>query len=241
VDLDLKNLLAKKDLSRKEKVLVLLAAGDEAEKSVSALRELAVVNGLREAKKWNLSQVLKDLGSNVARLPEGWTLTSDGKSILVNLGVGVPTPSKALQPTLRKYASSISDPKIRAFVEEAISAIEFKLFRSAVVLSWVGAVSVLYQTVVSSHLTAFNQEATKRFPKWKPATNEDDLTRMKEYDFLQVIHGIALVGKNTKDELEGCLKLRNTCGHPNSYKLGEHRVTSHVEILILNVFAKHVI
>jgi hypothetical protein len=241
VDLDLKNLLGKNDLSRKEKVLILIAAGDDTEKSVSVLRELAVVNGLREVKKWNLSQILKDLGSNVARLPEGWILTTDGKSILDNLRVGVATPTKALQPTLRKYASGISDSRIRAFVEEAISAIEYKLLRSAVVLSWVGAVSVLYQTIVSSHLTAFNQEATKRFPKWKPAKNEDDLTRMKEYDFLQVLHGISLIGKNTKDELEGCLKLRNTCGHPNSHKLGEHRVTAYVETLILNVFSKYVI
>jgi hypothetical protein len=61
---------------------------------------------------------------------------------------------------------------------------------------------------------------------------------MKEYDFLQVLHAISVIGKNTKDELEGCLKLRNTCGHPNSHKIGEHRVTSHVETLVLNVFSK---
>jgi hypothetical protein len=49
------------------------------------------------------------------------------------------------------------------------------------------------------------------------------------------------MGKNTKDELEACLKLRNTCGHPNSHRIGEHRVTSHVETLILNVFSNFVI
>jgi hypothetical protein len=44
--------------------------------------------------------------------------------------------------------------------------------------------------------------------------------------------------RHTKDELEGCLKLRNTCGHPNSHKIGEHRVASHIETLMLNVFSQ---
>jgi hypothetical protein len=60
-------------------------------------------------------------------------------------------------------------------------------------------------------------------------------------DFLQILHAISVMGKNTKDELEACLKLRNTCGHPNSHRIGEHRVTSHVETLILNVFSNFVI
>ena len=45
-----------------------------------------------------------------------------------------------------------------------------------------------------------------------------------------------MIGKNVKDELESCLKLRNACGHPNSLKIGEHRVASHIESLILNVY-----
>ena len=61
--------------------------------------------------------------------------------------------------------------------------------------------------------------------------------RMKEADFLQVLESISILGKSVKAELEGCLKLRNGCGHPNSLKVSEHRVTAHIEILVLNVFA----
>jgi len=43
-----------------------------------------------------------------------------------------------------------------------------------------------------------------------------------------------------RQELEGCLKLRNGCGHPNSLKLGENKVAAHLETLILNVFAKFI-
>jgi hypothetical protein len=61
---------------------------------------------------------------------------------------------------------------------------------------------------------------------------------MKEADFLNVIEGLSIIGKNVKQELEQCLKLRNACGHPNSLKFGLRRVASHIEVLILNVFSK---
>lgn len=240
MDLDLKDLLANKAFSKQEKVLILLAADPEGARAVAAIRDLAVKNGLRAAKDWNISQILGRIAGAI-RLPDGWAITQEGRSKLGALGVGGMSPTQSLQPTLRNYTATISDLKISAFVAETIGALEFKLYRAAVVLSWVGAVSVLYEVVLSSHLAAFNAEAVHRFPKWKAATTRDDLSRMKEYDFLQVINAVSIVGKNTKDELEQCLKLRNTCGHPNTHVVGEHRVTSHVETLILNVFSKYAI
>jgi hypothetical protein len=238
VDLDLKNLLASQDLSRKEKVLSLVAFGDQIEKPTKFLQDLGAANGLREIKKWNVSAILASLGGLVTRLPGGWALTDKGEAEIVKLGLGKATPSKVVQPTLRKYAIGISNPKVKEFVDEAIDALEFKLPRSAVVLSWVGAVAVLYDEVLANHLAEFNAEAGKRFPKWTAAKNADDLSSMKESHFLQILHAISVIGKNTKDELESCLKLRNTCGHPNSHKIGEHRVASHIETLMLNVFSQ---
>lgn len=62
---------------------------------------------------------------------------------------------------------------------------------------------------------------------------------MKEYNFLQILCAISVFGKSVKDELEACLKIRNGCGHPNSLKVGESRVASHIESLMLNVFSKY--
>jgi hypothetical protein len=58
----------------------------------------------------------------------------------------------------------------------------------------------------------------------KAAQTVDDLALMKEYEFLQILPTISVIGKNVKQELEQCLKLRNACGHPNSLSIGEHRV-----------------
>jgi hypothetical protein len=124
------------------------------------------------------------------------------------------------------------------FVTEAIDCVERGLSRAAVVLSWVGALSVLYDHVITKHLSAFNSEAQRRDAKWKPAKTADDLARMKESDFLNVLEHLSIIGKSVKQELEGCLKLRNGCGHPNSLKVGENTVAAHVEQLVLNVFSQ---
>ena len=106
-------------------------------------------------------------------------------------------------------------------------------------MSWVGAVALLYEEAVTNHLAALNAEATRRDSKWKSAKNTDDLGRMKEATFLEIAGAISMIGKNVKQELEACLKLRNACGHPNSLKIGSHKVAAHLETLALNVYAMY--
>jgi hypothetical protein len=59
---------------------------------------------------------------------------------------------------------------------------------------------------------------------------------MNEASFLDRIHAISVIGKNVKEQLQGCLKTRNGCGHPNSLKLGERTVSHHIDVLMRNVF-----
>ena len=238
MQIDLTNLLSNSELSRKDKVLLILLSF-EGEMKVKDITDTAVKSGLREAKMWNVSQTLSTLNGLAVKLPDGWAITEKGKKYLSELGVIDSAPSKNIKPTLRKYASQINDDHVKQFAEEAISALETSLLRSAVVLSWVGAVSILYAEVLNNHISEFNAEAQHRFPKWKNASNPDGLAKMKEYDFLQVLAALTIIGKNVKDEMEQCLKLRNSCGHPNSLKIGEHKVASHIEILILNVYSKY--
>jgi hypothetical protein len=102
----------------------------------------------------------------------------------------------------------------------------------------VGAVAVLQEYVLRDHLAAFNAEAKRRDAKWKDAKTTDDMSRMKEGDFLDVLDAISMLGKNVKAELKNCLDRRNGCGHPNSLQIAESTIAHHVEILLLNVFAK---
>ncbi|MDE2113073.1 MAG: hypothetical protein KGJ79_18200 [Alphaproteobacteria bacterium] len=131
---------------------------------------------------------------------------------------------------------SLKSDTAKAFLTEAIVCAEQSLFRAAVVLSWSGAVALLYDEIIARNLAAFNHEAVRRDAKWKLAKSVDDFGRMKEHTFLEIAEAISVIGRNVKQELETCLKLRNGCGHPNSLKIGPNKVAAHLETLALNVY-----
>ncbi len=193
--------------------------------------------GFKLPKKWNASAILSRSDGLAIRVPAGWELTEAGKSHLRNMGVSSLSPAAVkVASDLRSHLENIRNETTSAFVEEAIKCHEAELYRSAIVMSWIAAVDVLYREVVVNHLAAFNAEAARVNPKWKDAVNEDALTWMGEADFLDRLAAIGVLGKNAKDELAKALKLRNGCGHPNSLKVGPNMVAGHLEMLILNVF-----
>jgi hypothetical protein len=155
----------------------------------------------------------------------------------VSGGVGDNRPIEVILASLRQTASTVTSQQARTFIEEAIGCAEARFHRAAIVLSWAGAVSVLHDHVVVNHLEAFNAEARRRDQKWRAARSADDLSRMKEHDLLDVLEAISVIVRNVKTELQGCLKLRNGCGHPSSLQVSEHRTAAHIETLVLNVFA----
>lgn len=235
----IKELLARADLSARDKLLLCLAEEPLAARKASDVRDLAISLGLREAKGWNVSRYLSAAKTLAIRTSAGWELTQPGKSHVASIcGPLLPSVTALVVSGLRKQLPVIKSTTTKSFVEEAIKALEAQLFRAAIVLSWVGAVSVLYDHVVACCLSDFNAEAGKRDTKWKSAATADDLSRLREHEFLQVLVAISVVGKNVKDELEVCLKLRNGCGHPNTLIVGEHKASAHIETLIQNVFTK---
>lgn len=233
----LKELVHRTELNRAEKLLLCLAVDASQPKSVAEIRKIASSAGLRAASRWNVSAYLARSAGRAIRTDVGWELTNSGHEHVRKLAgalVGGPVPVVAA--SLRGHLARISAPEIAAFVEEAIKSFEARLYRAAVVLSWVGALSLLYNHVIDKHLSAFNAEALRRDNKWRQARTRDDLARMKEKDFLDILEGLSIVGKSVKQELETCLRLRNGCGHPNSLVIAENRAAGHIEALVLNVF-----
>ena len=102
---------------------------------------------------------------------------------------------------LRNELSNITDTETRSFVEEAIRCYELELYRSAIVMSWIAAVAVLHNHVYAQHLKRFNTEAKRVDSRWKDARKTDDLTRMREADFLDRITTLSIIGKDVKREL----------------------------------------
>lgn len=239
----LKDLLTQKELSKTDKLLLCLAVEPETPKAVKDVHHLAMSSGLRTVKKWNVSAYLGAASELAVRTAEGWELTAKGSQHVARIaGPLMNSPVPKVASSLRSHLVKVGNADTQKFVEEAIACFEGRQHRAAVVLSWVGAVSLLYDYVVTHHLSAFNAQATARTisskQPWQPAKNADDLARMKESDFLVVLEKLSVIGKSVKKQLEQCLDLRNGCGHPNSLKIAEHVVASHIEILILNVFSR---
>ena len=205
------------------------------------IKSIAEAHGLREVRKWNISQILNAASDMVVRLPKGWEITEIGTCFLLEQGLTSVSPARQYQNDLRKIAAVVTSGDTEAFLEECILALETGLLRSATILSWVGAISILYDEVLLNHLNNFNAELKKRYPKKKQIKSTDDLATLKEYEFLQIIQAVSIIGKNVKQELEQCLQLRNACAHPNSLNVGERKISSHLEILILNVYQKFVL
>ena len=144
-----------------------------------------------------------------------------------------------LSTSIRTKLASLplTDPRVRAFVEEALLCFDVGCFRAAVVLSWCGAIALLQERAVAQYLAAFNSEATRRDPKWKPAQTAEDLGRLREFDLLQILQTVGVLSRSVKLELEACLKLRNSCGHPTELQVSGTKVAAHIESLLLNVFS----
>lgn len=237
----LKNILHSGQLSKSEQVLLCLACGGPKPKTVSEIKTVGLKVGLRRMRGWNISAMLSDLNGKAIRIDAGWELTLEGKRAVRLLTGATDAGSKPLAAAgLRAFLDKLSDPHTKSFLSEAIECYECDLHRAAVVLSWVGAISLLYRFVLTHRLDDFNHEARRRDNKWHDASIMDDLARMKEHDFLQILERLSIIGKSVKSELEQALKLRNSCGHPNSLVIAAHRVAAHIEVLTLNVFSRFV-
>ena len=226
-----------KDLERLDKLLLVLASQDDPI-GVSKIVEVAAGAGCRAPKKWNVSAILGASKGRAIRTT-GWELTDAGKMHLRTLGVSSISPA-AMQVAvdLRAHLTKVTETQTRDFVEEAIKCHEAELYRSAIVMSWLGAMDVLQKHVHQNHLAAFNTEAARVNGKWKVAVARDDIGKMGEGDFLERIETLSIIGKNVKAQLKACLDLRNGCGHPNSLKVSVNKSAAHIETLLQNVFEK---
>lgn len=246
-DLDfLKDVLHRAKISNRDRVLILLGQDNNEPKTTTELRSIALQAGAARGLTDNLTSYLskaKGLAIKVAGKrgeKSRWELHSNGKKHLESRGfLNVRGTTAPLLTQLQILIAPNPNVKIKKFVLESVACVENHLFRAGIVLSWVGALAVLYEWVVKNRLSDFNSAASARFKAdWKKASNEGGLANMKESNFLLILSDIQAIDKGTKTALEACLNLRNGCGHPNGLVVGEHAAAAHVETLINNVFLR---
>jgi hypothetical protein len=235
----LRDALARKDISKTDKYLLIIAHHD-GPVPVADIRAIAQDNGWKDGDSSSVTTFLKK-SPHALLLPKGWTIIGPGRKSLEDRGllsqIGVLTP---VTEALEKIALDVRDADKSRFVEETIACVKNKSYRAAIVLSWVGALYLLYAHVAANKLAEFNAETTRRFQKLKPASNIDDLAGIvKEAEFISILEHIKVITKGEGKELTGCLDRRNTAGHPNSHTFTEVNVGHHIETLINAVYKRY--
>ncbi|MGJ5006331.1 hypothetical protein ACQR05_01075 [Bradyrhizobium oligotrophicum] len=237
----LRESLARRDVSKTDKYLLIVAMHDGPMKA-NDIRAVARQNGWRDGSGSLPGDYLKHT-KNAIYVPTGWTVTEACKKSLVERGLmnaaGVLTP---VTEALERYLTDVHDSEKARFVEEAVQCVKNKSYRSAIVLTWVGAVYLLYQHVLKHKLSEFNQEGRRRFQKkgWSDVSDVDGLaTAVTESIFLNMLEHIGVVTKAEQKELQNCLDRRNTAGHPNSASFEEVTVGAHIHELISKVYSKY--
>jgi hypothetical protein len=163
---DLENPLNKQGISNQDRLLLCLALTPMKPRMMSEIRTIGASAGWRGAAKTNLSRYLLRATSLAILVEDGWKLTDLGKVHVAGIaGSGSSPAATVFTQGLRKELVNLLKVDTRDFVEEAIRAAEYGLWRSAVILSWVGAVAVLHEHVVVNRLADFNHEMTKRNAK----------------------------------------------------------------------------
>jgi hypothetical protein len=237
---DLESALHQQGVAIRDKVLFCLALEPQVPRKLADIRSIGLDAGWTQAKKVNLSAHLSKAKGLAAKVPAGWKLTDTGKQHVLKTAKLPSGPVQSPASTnLRAHLPKIKNPDVAAFVEEAIKCLEYGLLRSAAVMAWVGTVGVLYDHVLNKKLADFNKAGVaKSQAKWKAISTFDDLSDMREKDFLELCESSSVFGKSLKRELQALLDFRNSCGHPHSLAIGDPRVVTHIDQLIRNVFEK---
>lgn len=212
--------------------------------TVEGLRTLIKRARVPKADKLNLADVLAKSAPFVETVGKQgnrfiWRLTSSGQEHVRSL-LGLPAKDVEIENDISALAgivSTIADADAADYLSEAIRCLQVNALRATVVFIWAGAVKNLREKAFACGATNVTGAVTKFDPKAKPVTKVDDLVLIKESVLLLALQELGVLDKNQRGVLEDCLDLRNKCGHPGKYKVGQKKVSSFVEDVIGIVFA----
>lgn len=211
--------------------------------TVEALRILMKRARVPRADKLNLADTLSKSAPYVDAVGKDgnrfvWRLTTTGQEHVREL-IGLPAHDVEIEndvSSLKQLVSGLTDLDVVDYLLEAITCLQVNALRATVVFLWAGAVKKLRDDAFSYGPANVTKAVVKFDPKAKPIQKADDLVLVKESVLLLSLQELGLVDKNQRSVLEDCLNLRNKCGHPGKYKVGEKKVSSFIEDLVGIVF-----
>lgn len=140
---------------------------------------------------------------------------------------------------LTELPDRIPDLSEREYLKEALTCFKYKAFRAAIVMTWNLAYDHLCQILLKGHLTDFNAQLAKSYPKESIIVSQrDDLTELKESQVLQVCRSANIISGSVHKVMKEKLDRRNVAAHPSGIGIFETTAKEFIKDLIENVVVK---
>src|SRR4051794_35026312 len=110
----LKELLQRREVTKSDKVLALIAAAGGKGVTAQEVKRRATAAGLRSARKWDISTTLRSSGGAVFT-DQGWELVARGRERLEQLVGPLGGPAKRAAIDLRAVAAAVSSSQVTSF------------------------------------------------------------------------------------------------------------------------------
>lgn len=215
------------------------------EVTVDGLRALLLRGRVKNAKSMNVADVLSKAAPYVHQAGKQgakilWALTASGEGRVREL-LGLPASDVEIEndvATIEILVNTVPDRDVADYLHEALKCLQVNALRATVVFVWSAVTKEIRERVFASGANAVDAAIAKhdQSPRRKTISKNDDLTSVKEKLLIQVATDLGIFDSNEKGVLEGCLDLRNKCGHPGRYNPGPKKVSGFVEDVIGIVF-----
>lgn len=141
---------------------------------------------------------------------------------------------------LQDLPKNVPDLNQRTYLDEALICFKSGAFRAAIVMCWNLCYDHLCDYVLSGHLTAFNIQLPKSYPKAKISTISviDDFGELKEFEILLVCKSANIISGNVYKILSEKLTRRNLAAHPTNIVFTQVQAEDFIIDLINNVVLK---
>jgi hypothetical protein len=212
---------------------------DKPQMTAAEVKSALVAAKIPKAKTWNVNDVLGKSAPFVhAPGADGgvflFELTDTGERA-VRDQLGLPTAEPEVEHdvgALQHLAASLSDEQVKSYISEALTCLQIGALRATVVFVWTGAVATLRDTVWAHGAPAIDAAVKAHRPNAPDFKKKDDFAYVNDANLLQVAQDLAVVDKTQKQRLQEALDLRNSCGHPSKYSVGEKKVSAFIEDVV---------
>jgi hypothetical protein len=141
---------------------------------------------------------------------------------------------------LRELPARLPNLVERTYLDEALACFNAGAFRASIVMCWNLAYDHLCEFVLSKHLSGFNTQLPKSFPKADISAvgKKDDFQDLKESQVLQVSKSANIISGSLHKILKEKLDRRNIAAHPSGVVVAQPTAEEFIKDLIENVVLK---